>query len=52
MAREVYGPDGEIPGTLRRLAMFDEGFLEHEAGLGPALARTSTLEPKSRHCFS
>ena len=33
--------------TLRRLAMIDEGFVEDEAGLGLALARTSTLEPKT-----
>jgi len=32
--------------TLRRLAMIDEGFVEDEAGLGLALARTSALEPK------
>jgi 4-carboxymuconolactone decarboxylase len=31
--------------TLRRLAMIDEGFVEDEAGLGLALARTA-LEPK------
>ena len=33
--------------TLRRLAMIDEGFVEDEAGLGLALARTSTLEPRT-----
>ena len=32
--------------TLRRLAMIDEGFVEDEAGLGLALARTPTLDPK------
>ena len=35
--------------TLCRLAMIDEGFLEDEAGLGPALAGTSTLNPKPRY---
>ena len=33
--------------TLRRLAMIDEGFVEDEAGLGLALARASTLEPRT-----
>ncbi len=33
--------------TLRRLAMIDEGFVEHEAGLGLNLARTLALEPKT-----
>ena len=33
--------------TLRRLAMIDEGFVEGEAGLGLALAGTSTLEPRT-----
>jgi 4-carboxymuconolactone decarboxylase len=33
--------------TLRRLAMIDEGFVEDEAGLGLALARTSALDPKT-----
>ena len=33
--------------TLRRLAMIDEGFVEGEAGLGLALAQTSTLEPRT-----
>jgi 4-carboxymuconolactone decarboxylase len=32
--------------TLRKLAMIDEGFVEDEAGLGFALARTSSLEPR------
>ena len=41
------GPTARYQETLPRLAMIDEGFLEHEAGLGPALARTSTLEPKT-----
>ena len=41
------GPTARYQETLRRLAMIDEGFLEHEAGLGPALAGTSTLEPKT-----
>ena len=33
--------------TLRRLAMIDEAFVEDEAGLGLALARTQNLEPKT-----
>ena len=33
--------------TLRRLAMIDEGFVEDEAGLGLALASTTTLDPKT-----
>ena len=33
--------------TLRRLAMIDEAFVEDEAGLGLALARTPNLEPKT-----
>jgi 4-carboxymuconolactone decarboxylase len=32
--------------TLRRLAMIDEGFVEHEAGFGLDLAATSVLDPK------
>ena len=31
--------------TLRRVAMIDEGFVE--AGLGPGLLETSTLDPKT-----
>ena len=31
------GPTARYQETLRRLAMIDEGFLEDEAGLGPAL---------------
>ena len=46
MARETDEPYGEVPGTLRRLAMIDEGFVGGEAGLGLALARTSILEPE------
>jgi hypothetical protein len=41
------GPTARYQETLRRLAMIDEGFLEDEARLGPALAGTSTLEPKT-----
>ena len=41
------GPMARYQETLRRLAMIDEGFAEDEAGLGPALARTSTLETKT-----
>ena len=33
--------------TLRKLAMIDEGFIEHQAGLGLYLARTSALDPKT-----
>ncbi len=33
--------------TLRRLTMIDEGFIEHEAGLGLSLAGTSALDPKT-----
>ena len=33
--------------TLRRLAIIDEGFVEDEAGLGPALAGTSALDAKT-----
>ena len=40
------GPTARYQETLRRLAMIDEGFVEDEAGLGPALVRTSALEPK------
>ena len=39
-------PTARYQETLRRLAMIDEGFVEDEAGLGLALARTSALEPK------
>ena len=39
-------PTARYQETLRRLAMIDEGFVEGEAGLGLALARTSALEPK------
>jgi hypothetical protein len=38
--------------TLRRLAMIDEGFIEDEARLRLDLARTSTVDPKPRHCFN
>jgi alkylhydroperoxidase/carboxymuconolactone decarboxylase family protein YurZ len=40
------GPTARCQETLCRLAMIDEGFVEDEAGLGPALARTSALEPR------
>jgi 4-carboxymuconolactone decarboxylase len=33
--------------TLLRLAMIDEGFVEHEAGLALGLARGSALDPKT-----
>ncbi len=33
--------------TLRRLAMIDEGFVDHQAGLGLDLAGTSALDPKT-----
>ena len=33
--------------TLRRLAMIDEAFVEDEAGLGLAVARTPNLEPRT-----
>jgi len=33
--------------TLRRLAMIDESFVQHEAGLGLALAGDSALDPKT-----
>jgi alkylhydroperoxidase/carboxymuconolactone decarboxylase family protein YurZ len=33
--------------TLRRLAMIDEGFVEHEAGLGLDPAQASALDPKT-----
>jgi 4-carboxymuconolactone decarboxylase len=33
--------------TLRSLAMIDEGFVEHEAGLALGLARVSALDPKT-----
>ena len=39
-------PTARYQETLRRLAMIDEGFVEGEAGLGLALARTPALEPK------
>ena len=39
-------PTARYQETLRRLAMIDEGFVEDEAGLGLALARTPALEPK------
>ena len=39
-------PTARYQETLRRLAMIDEGFVEDQAGLGLALARTSALEPK------
>ena len=38
-------PTARYQETLRRLAMIDEGFVEDEAGLGLALARTPALEP-------
>jgi 4-carboxymuconolactone decarboxylase len=39
-------PTARYQETLRRLAMIDEGFVEDEAGLGLALARTPALEPR------
>jgi len=33
--------------TLRRLAMSDEGFVEHEAGLGLHPTRASALDPRT-----
>ena len=33
--------------TLRRLAMIDEGFVEHEAGLEIGLVKASALDPKT-----
>jgi alkylhydroperoxidase/carboxymuconolactone decarboxylase family protein YurZ len=33
--------------TLRRLAMIDEGFVEHEAGPGLHLTRASALDPRT-----
>ena len=41
------GPTARYQETLRRLAMIDEGFVEDEPGLGPALAGIWTLEPKT-----
>ena len=40
-------PTARYQETLRRLAMIDEGFVEDEAGLGLALARTSALDPRT-----
>jgi len=42
------GPTARCQETFRSLAMIDEGFVEDEAGLGPALAGTSPLEPQNR----
>ena len=33
--------------TLLGLAMIDEGFVQHEAGLGLGLVHTSTLDPEA-----
>jgi alkylhydroperoxidase/carboxymuconolactone decarboxylase family protein YurZ len=33
--------------TLRRLAMIDEGFVEHEVGLGLDLTGASALDPRT-----
>jgi alkylhydroperoxidase/carboxymuconolactone decarboxylase family protein YurZ len=38
---------GRFQDTLRRLAMIDEGFVEHEARLGLDLAAASALDPKT-----
>ena len=42
------GPTARYQETLRRLAMIDEGFVEDEAGLGPALAGTSDSGTQNR----
>jgi alkylhydroperoxidase/carboxymuconolactone decarboxylase family protein YurZ len=38
---------GRFQDTLRRLAMIDEGFVEHEARLGLDPAAASALDPKT-----
>jgi alkylhydroperoxidase/carboxymuconolactone decarboxylase family protein YurZ len=38
---------GRFQDTLRRLAMIDESFVEHEARLGLDLAAASALDPKT-----
>jgi hypothetical protein len=37
--------------TLLRLAMIDEGFIEHEAGLALGLARVRRWIPRPHRCF-
>jgi len=44
-ASEAGDSGGEIRGTLRRLAIFNEGLVE--AGFGPALGQTSALDAKT-----
>jgi alkylhydroperoxidase/carboxymuconolactone decarboxylase family protein YurZ len=41
------GQTARFQETLRRLAMIDEGFVEHEARLGLDQSATSVLDPKT-----